>query len=133
FWFSIILVAVSLASCGKMDETYKDFIKDGTIVYIGKADSSKYFPGNERVKLYFLLADPKVSQAKIFWNNKRDSLTIPITKATSVDTMNAVLTNLEHGITERKYLFEIYTYDTYGNRSIKVQLPARGYGSFFQT
>jgi hypothetical protein len=129
----IIIAMISLASCNKMDDTYADIIKNGPIIYTGKADSSKYFAGNQRIKLQFLISDPKVSEATIYWNSKRDSVIIPITKTAKIDTISTLLTNAENGITEGSYVFEIYTYDIARNRSVKVELPAKAYGSFFQS
>jgi hypothetical protein len=52
-----------LLACSKMDDTYDDFIKDGEIVYVGRVDSARAYPGNNRMDLSMLLtADPRISK-----------------------------------------------------------------------
>src|SRR3546814_2920667 len=71
----ICLAFVLVSGCAKQDDTYRQFLDKGEIVYVGKADSVQVFPGKNRLKLsWLILADPNVSKAKVFWNNHSDSL-----------------------------------------------------------
>ena len=100
-----------LLSCGKMDDTYSEFVKDGERIYIAKADSLKVRGGNKRIQLsWLLLSDPKVVKYKVTWNNGRDSIVNPVVKTASVDTVTLMIDNIEEGTHE----FEIYTYDKLG-------------------
>jgi hypothetical protein len=134
FFCTLLSFSLCIMACNKADDTFKEITKGGTQTYPGKADSVKSFPGNERLKLSFLLiSDPKVNRASIFWNNGKDSLKIPITRTTGVDVVTATLTKAGNGITEGTYFFDIYTFDKYNNRSIKVQKLANVYGSRYQS
>ena len=46
----IFLSIGALISCDGMDATYKEFIEEGPIVYIGKVDSLKAYAGRNRQK-----------------------------------------------------------------------------------
>ena len=130
----IAILSITLFTCKKMDDTYSDLIKNGPLVYPGKADSVKTFAGNERLKLSFLLlSDPKINLAKIYWNNGKDSLLIPINRTSGIDEITTTLTAAQHGLAEGTYFFDIYTFDKYGNRSIKVQKLGNVYGTKYQS
>lgn len=121
------LIAI-MASCGKMNSNYADFIKDGEIVYSGRPDSLTAFSGNNRVLLrWLLLSDPKIAQCKVFWNNKADSLVIPVSRSAGVDTIDAMVDQLPEGL----YAFQVYSYDASGHSSVKSEVTAASYGSTF--
>ena len=80
----IFLSIGALISCDGMDATYKEFIEEGPIVYIGKVDSLKAYAGRNRVMLEWQkLLDPRAKTAKIFWENRTKSTELQLTdKAT---------------------------------------------------
>lgn len=127
----LVLLAVatlSLASCEKADE-YREFVKDGEISYIGKLDSVKVYSGKNRVMVKGLItSDPKIVECRIFWNNKADSLVIPITKGMIASVINKYVDIASEGFQN----FVIYTYDAAGNRSIPVTTTGRTYGARYQ-
>lgn len=134
YCLGLAVLSLGLGACGEMDDTYDDFIKNGTIAYTGRADSVKAYAGKERVKLaWLLMSDPKVTGTTVYWNNRKDSLAVAVSRSTAIDTVELVLTKAEHGIQEGAYIFDIYTYDKYGNRSVKVQKLANVYGSVYQS
>lgn len=119
------LIVYCLSSCSKMDDTYKDFLKGGEILYLGKADSVKAYAGKNRIKIAWLLpGDPKVTGAVIYWNNKADSAKVTFPKPSLTDTISVMINNLA----EKSYDFEIYTYDDLGHKSLKVNASANSYG-----
>jgi len=108
-----------------MNETFKEFLKDGERIYIGKADSLKVHPGNHRLQLSWLaISDPFISHAKVFWNNRTDSLTVAINKTEHIDTVKVLVTELAEG----DYSFEVVTFDDRENSSVAVQAIGRVYG-----
>lgn len=124
----IALTAVVLSACTKSDE-YKKFTQGGEISYTGKLDSIKIKSGNNRVFIQGLfLSDPKVTQCKIFWNNKTDSVVIPVKKKYATDTLKYFVEKVPEGVQN----FVIYTYDASGNKSIPVYKTGRSYGARYQ-
>ena len=91
----IFLSIGALISCDGMDATYKEFIEEGPIVYIGKVDSLKAYAGRNRVMLEWQkLLDPRAKTAKIFWENRTKSTELQLTdKATLTQVVVEVLKN----------------------------------------
>jgi len=116
-----------LLACSKMDDTYDDFIKDGEIVYMAKVDSVKAYPGNNRMGLSMLLiADPRVSKVKVFWEvgGQADSTEKTVQRTAGVDTVRFSFPKLAEGT----YTFYIYSYDNAGHRSVKTDVIGTVYG-----
>lgn len=122
--FPYIILLLLLSACSKMDDTYKQFIAGGEIPYAGAVDSVKVFPGKNRLQLYWLLTDPQVTKAKIYWNNKSDSLDVVTKRVNEIDTVRVILSPMPEGA----YSFDIFTFDDKGNKSIKVSTTGQVYG-----
>lgn len=120
----LLALLLLFTACSKMDDTYKQFIKNGEIPYAGSVDSVKVFPGDNRIQLSWLVSDPRVTKAKIYWNNKSDSLDMVLKRQYDVDTINVILSPIAEGA----YSFDIYTFDDEGNKSIKVSTTGQVYG-----
>ncbi|KQM76968.1 hypothetical protein ASE74_16990 [Pedobacter sp. Leaf216] len=124
----MVILAGVYFSCTKSDD-YKKFTEQGEISYTGKLDSVKIMSGSNRVYIRGLfLSDPKVTQCKIFWNNRADSVIIPVKKKYAIDTLKYFVENVKEGVQN----FEIYTYDGIGNKSIPVYKTGRSYGARYQ-
>ena len=121
----VITVAFGFAlGCSRMDD-YKKYLADGPIIYTGRVDSVKTYPGNNRIQLtMLLLSDPKITKVKVYWNNRNDSSVQNITRSSGVDTVKFMLTNMAEG----SYNFEIYTYDNAGHTSVLVTADGQVYG-----
>lgn len=114
-----------MSSCKKLDFNYRQFIGEGEITYLGKADSLLLKGGNHRAELsWLLIADPKVTSYKIYWDNRQDSLSGSLTKTENVDTVSLILENLE----EKIYEFEVFLFDDEGNSSVGVSAIGQVYG-----
>ncbi len=122
-------LAITVTSCKKMDDIYKDFVKDGETVYVGKADSVFIRGGYNRVEVgWLLLSDPKVASYKLFWNNGRDSVSGTVTKTQQVDTVRVLLDNMREGT----HHFTIRMYDKNGNSSIPTNASGPVYGPQYE-
>lgn len=124
----LLTVMGGLYACSKMEDTYNEFTKGGEMVYTGRADSLKVFPGRNRIGLsWLLLSDPSITQCKVFWNDGADSLAIPVQRTSGVDTVRIMLTNMA----EKTYTFDIYTYDGLGHSSVEVDTIGIVYGDYY--
>jgi hypothetical protein len=143
YCFLLILPAAMLASCEKAPQ--EEFMKGGEIIYTGKPDSLQSFAGYKRNKLtWYLVSDPKISKAKVFWNNPvlpegrtqgpndrnpgRDSVIIDIQRTSGKQLVEVNIDRLEEGV----YTFDVYTYDKNGNTSIKSEVIGEVYAETFQ-
>lgn len=127
---SVLLISggVFLNSCSKMDDTYKEYLDYGQSKYPGKPDLARVLPGYNRMLLTWMnSADPKVTRAKIYWNNGSDSIEVPISPA--MDSIKIPFNSMPEG----PYIFEIYTFDKEGNRSVKAEAIGRVYGDVYKS
>lgn len=117
---------VSIVACNKQDSHYRDFIKDGEIVYVGKIDSIKFLPGYNRVKLAWLPpSDPSIQRVKIYWNSRNDSSILNLEEGfLAQDTISTFIENLEEGA----YTFEVFTFDKDKNSSVASEVSGAVYG-----
>jgi hypothetical protein len=128
--FLAIFSCVLLTACSKMNATYYDFIKDGPLVYTGKADSVTAHAGNGRVMLSWLLtSDQTIKTCKVFWNFGADSMMVPVTKTAHTDTIRTYINNLNEGT----YNFTVYTYDSAGHHSVGSEAIGSSYGAIFMS
>lgn len=130
FYIGIVVLVLSLASCAKMDD-YKKYLGDNPVInYTGKLDSVRIFSGDKRVLVTGLLfSDPKIREARIYWNSGRDSVVVPITRSSGVDTLRAYISDLNEGI----YNFQLVTFDDQGNKSVRVYAMGTVYGERYQS
>jgi len=124
-----MIALLSAVGCGKMDDTYRDFVKDGRIIYVGKADSLMVLPGRDRLVLTWVQqADPKVTEAMVYWNNGTDSLLVDIPKTAGRRRVNVPFDEMEEGT----YQFEIFTFDNQRNKSVKAEVLGTVYGDRYE-
>ena len=122
------LSALSIISCSEMDD-YKEFAEGGEISYTGKVDSLEVFSGRERLKVQGLfIGDPKIVEARIYWNGGKDSTVVPVERGAGIDTLSVILDNLPENI----YNFEVRTFDAQGNKSIPVYAMGEVFGERYQ-
>jgi hypothetical protein len=124
----MLMAGLLWLSCSKQDE-HKKYLPGAPLVYPGKADSIITFPGNNRIKLSWLLvSDPTITKAKVFWNNRQDSATVDIARKPGIDTVSIIIDRLQ----ETSYTFEIFTYDKEGNKSVPAPVTGKVYGTKYQ-
>lgn len=128
----MLVIGIMAGSCGKMDSTYYEFIKDGERVYAGRADSLKAFAGMNRVKLSWILAaDPMITKCKVYWieQGTRDSLEVAVNRTSNVDTVEVII----DGLPEDSYNFTVYTVDSEGNSSVASEVIGYVYGENYKS
>ncbi|MBE8722215.1 DUF4998 domain-containing protein [Sphingobacterium pedocola] len=120
----LVVISLYLASCTKSNDFLK-YLEGGEITYTGKIDSVVVFSGKERVYVRGLfLADPKVVKLKVYWDNRGDSIEIPVVRTANIDTLK-----LPIPIKEGVHNFEFITFDAAGNPSLPVFKTGTSYGS----
>lgn len=123
----LVLISIGFAACSKMDDTYKGFLEGGELRYSKKPDTIGVYPGHNRAKVWLAVSATNVSKAKIYWNNRLDSIEIPIVRASKTDTVSTIIDNLEEG----SYEFEYILYDDKGNSSLPIDTVGRIFGDSY--
>lgn len=128
-YLCVLSMVAILASCTKQD-AYKSFEKGGEISYPGKADSVIVHSGFKRLQLSVVLGnDPLVTQIKIYYNDRQDSLTVPVTRTQGIDTVDVLISNLNEG----NYNFDLYTFDSKNNKSVVTNISGEVYGDSYKS
>jgi hypothetical protein len=128
YWLlSLILFTTA---CTKDYKNYEQFIKDGPIVYPGRADTVQALAGKERILLKWAVpSDLNITNYKIYWNFGGDSLDIQGRKPVAGDSIKIYINNLVQG----SYNFTVYSFDGAGHRSIGSNTIGNVYGSIFSS
>ncbi len=129
----VLLMAAFLlfaGACQKMEDFHSKYIKDGEIIYTTKLDSVTTYAGYQRVLIKGILKEAfGVKEIIIYWNDGNDSLITEYTRQHDVDTVEILIENLE----EQSYMFDIYTSDGEGHRSVRVQAFGTAYGERYRS
>lgn len=127
---AFVIPLVTIVSCSKMDAYRAQYEKDGAITYAGKMDSVEILSGRNRVEVTGLFtSDPNIIRYRVFWNSRQDSVDVPVTRTSGVDTARKIISGLEEGTQS----FEIRTYDKLGNSSVPVYVTGNVYGDSYQS
>src|SRR6188474_3700427 len=82
-----VVLALAIGACTDMDD-YLKYTGGKDLIYTGKVDSVHVLAGNSRVVISgLLIADPKITQVKIYWRMRQDSLKLDITRSPGVDSL----------------------------------------------
>jgi len=122
---TLILLTCVIMSCSDMDDSFQRFYKDGEVIYAAKPDSISSRPGKDRILLQMFVKSYRISLIRVYWNSHADSLDIPVTGPGVYEKM---VENME----ERGHVFQVITFDEFGNKSIPVEVISRAYGDMFQ-
>jgi len=109
------------------------YLVNGETIYIPKVDSVYAFSGNERVLLRLYTKNSMIKTFAIFWDQKNDSLIVPIENRTSPDYFDVQIGKNSKTLTEKSYVFDIFTRDAHGHRSIKYEQIADVYGDRYRS
>ena len=124
----LLALATLFGNCRKSDD-YKKYLAGGPIVYTGRADSLQAFSGRYRIMLsWLLISDQTIRQATIYWNDRQDSLIVPVKRSGGVDTLKVIVPNL----LEQSYTFEVITSDGQGHRSVPNTVTGQSLGTSYE-
>ncbi len=121
------LLYLSLFSCDTND--YSLLLNDNEQNSLGEIQSLEIYSGINRVVVKGWVDDPNVSEVNIYWDDKSESLVVPVNASNGADTINEEIGDLE----EKLYTFEVQTSDDAGNTSKSVVAGAKVFGSDFSS
>lgn len=119
-----------IGSCSKMDSNYDRYLKKGENNYIGKVDSARVLPGNNRILLRYWVSDPRAKKLIVYWMSRHDSVLLNIPDKASTDSVDVFIENLNEG----NYNFEMITMDKESEyKSVPFEIGGNVYGDQFQS
>jgi hypothetical protein len=130
--YILVSLAVILAltvSCTKMNDFHDEYLRNGPIIYVGRVDSMKVFPGKERVQVNYWITDPRAKELCFYWNNRKDSakFSVPAHDPSEMQTL------LVDPVAEGDYTFQVFSYDGKGHRSIRFEQAFSSYGEVYSS
>lgn len=123
----IAIAAVILGSCSGMDDLADKWYEQGEIIYGAKLDSALVYPGNNRLQLDLFVSAQHVKTAVIYWNNNQDSTAVDLGEEPGV--YSVIISDLP----EQNYVFNIVDYDTWGNKSLALEVLGKTYGENYRS
>jgi hypothetical protein len=82
---ALILLCFTITSCDNMHSKHQEFLDRGSNVYLGIPIILEANSGLERVQLVWgNFPDPRTTETRIFWNNREDSIVVPIDRTNPI-------------------------------------------------
>jgi hypothetical protein len=132
---SVICSLLIFSACSDMNDKHDMFLAEGERIYIGKIDSLKVFPGDNRIALRFWASDPRCNSVGFYWFPFDDSLRMQIDKVSPTDSFEVIIggMNSMKTITEGSYTLKAITYDAVGNYSVPFERNINIYGDRYRS
>ena len=124
----LVLCVLGVTSCEDFMDIHKDYIEGGEIIYAPKPDTLSFVAGKERIQFNCRTYNaPNVKSIDVYWNDGLDSLIIPVTLGSGLDSISVVLKNMP----EKSYTFNVRMSDNFGHKSLYVTEFGSSYGSSY--
>ncbi len=124
----ILLLAVTLVACSKMGDPIAEYVKNGELIYATRVDSLKVIGGKERIRLTWILPPNKTAvKTIIHWNAGKNTKEF-ILPASATGVYEGLLDPMAEG----SYLFNVFTEDRIGNKSVGLTIAGSAYGHNYQ-
>jgi len=120
-------MVVLMTACDGMNDLHVGYLEEGERIYAAKVDSVSPGAGKLRVNMEVFIKSQRINKLRIYWNSYQDSLDYMINENKGV--FNIMVENLP----EREYLFQIVSFDKYGNHSLPVEVTSRTYGESYRS
>jgi hypothetical protein len=108
-----------------MNELHDRYL-DGEVIYAAKVDSTGTLAGKNRILLNITIASQRIESLRIYWNDYADSTGMEI--GNQVGVFRKMIENLE----ENSHIFQVVSFDGFGNRSLPFEVSGNAYGDRFQ-
>ena len=124
FIFALFIVS----SCDDMNSIHQEYLDREESVQVGRPELKAVIGGKERVELSWLLNnDPKIHQTRIFWNNRKDSVSVTVPPNRTEPVMSHKV-----AVPEGVYVFEMINLSQNGHRSLASSMSGKSYGETFR-
>lgn len=129
----LICIVFFLLNCADINDIHDVYLENGETIYIAKVDSVDAFSGDQRVLLRLYTKNPMITTLAIFWDQKVDSLIVPVQNRVSPEYFDVLLGKNSKTLSEKSYVFEIFSRDGKGHRSVKYEQIAEVYGDRYRS
>jgi hypothetical protein len=124
------VLTITVYSCSEIDDNYEKYLVGGEKEYAEKPEMVTCYPGNYRIKLSLrYVTAPRIQKCFVYWNNSKDSVIMDVADSTP-DTF--YVEKMLEGMDERSYIFDVYSVDNFGNKSLKKTVGGTVYGEIYR-
>lgn len=120
----ILSLFLTISSC---DDDYSMYSSNNGSNTATEISSLEIRPGINMVSIEGKLDDANMSEVKIYWDNKSQSVTVPVTHEGEENSFATEINNLD----EKLHIFEILTVDSDGNNTELASGGAKVYGETY--
>lgn len=118
--------ALHFMSCDNMNDQHIGYLEEGEKIYAAKVDSVSAGPGKERIEMEVFVKSQRIETIRFYWNAHHDSIDFAIGNQTG--TFKFMIENLP----EREYLFQVVSFDKFGNISLPYEISSLSYGENYR-
>jgi hypothetical protein len=108
-----------------MNDMHQQYLDEGETIYGAQLDSVSAAPGDKRIELELFALAQRIEKVRIYWNDLHDSLDVAIGNQTGI--FKQIISNLPEG----EYIFNLVSFDKFGNKSLKYELTSQVYGEAY--
>jgi hypothetical protein len=116
------VLGVALWACSDMNELSDRFMNKGETVYAAKVDSVVVHAGYKKVGLNIYVGTRRIDTVKVYWNDYRN------VRDVAVSNRQGVFPTVIEGLDESAYIFHLVSLDSYGNKSLPVEVSGEAFG-----
>jgi hypothetical protein len=109
-----------------MNELADRFLDEGEKIYAALPDSAALSAGNNRIQIEIYVKSTRIKTVRVYWNDGKDSLDI------NVDNQPGVFKQVIENFPEKNYIFNLLSFDKYGNKSLPYELSAQVFGDTYR-
>lgn len=126
-----VILGVVIGSCTEMDDNFNQYVENGEIEYSNKVDSIKTFSGKNRATITASLFNAiTVKEVIVSWDRGENMMSFPYQKSENdIDELELIIPDLE----EKSYQLSVYTKDSQGAESIKVDAFVNVFGESYRS
>lgn len=130
---SFDFILLCCCSCTKMNDYHDKYLRNGEKIYARKVDSVRSVGGDGRLALHIFNSGNQVDRFLCFWDGKADSISISVADVSQKDGVYILLIGDEQNrLQEKSYVFQLYTIDGSGNRSVATEVIGEVYGDKYK-
>lgn len=126
YFIAAVCTALYFTSCDNMNDQHIGYLEEGEKIYAAKVDSVSAGAGKERIEMEVFVKSQRIESIRFYWNAHNDSIDFAIGNQTG--NFKFMIENLP----EREYLFQVVSFDKFGNISLPYEVSSLSYGENYR-
>jgi hypothetical protein len=133
FALAASILCIVMSSCSDMNDLADRFLDEGEIIYTPKVDSISTHTGYKKIAFDISVNSNRIDKIRIYWNNYQDSMDVQVGNQTGVFRTLLDKDTKGEDMKESSYVFYLVSIDSYGNKSLPVEVSGDVIGDEFKS